>query len=122
MLGLTPSYVASCGSGRCGKGRPSWSAAGRPRETDDASWEQARAWRAEGARDAEIARRLGVNQSTVLRRLGRAHVQDTLPQAPRPEPEAAHTQAAEPEPEERPGPGEPVPPQPAADAERPRGR
>ena len=27
-------------------------------------------------RDSEIARRLGVNQSTVLRRLGRAHVQE----------------------------------------------
>ena len=70
-------------------------------------------------RDAEIARRLGVNQSTVLRRLGRVHVQDPLPQAPRPEPEAAHAQAAEPQ--EQPGPGEPVPPQPAADPERPAG-
>ena len=122
VLGLTPSYVATLRQRALREGtaalvRP----AGRPRETDDASWEQARAWRAEGARDAEIARRLGVNQSTVLRRLGRAHVQDPLPQAPRPEPEAAHTQAAEPEPEEQLGPGEPVPPQPAADAERPAG-
>jgi len=120
VLGLTPSYVATLRQralreGTAGLVRP----AGRPRETDDASWEQARAWRAEGARDAEIARRLGVNQSTVLRRLGRAHVQDPLPQAPRPEPEAAHAQAAEPE--DQPGPGEPVPPQPAADAERPAG-
>jgi len=121
VLGLTPSYVATLRQRALREGtaalvRP----AGRPRETDDASWEQARAWRAEGARDAEIARRLGVNQSTVLRRLGRAHVQDPLPQAPRPEPEAAgHAQAAEPE--EQPGPGEPVPPQPAADAERPAG-
>src|SRR5271166_4153684 len=56
--------------------------AGRPRETADASWEQARAWRAEGMRDAEIARRLRVNQSTVLRRLGRAHPQEALPLAP----------------------------------------
>jgi len=120
VLGLTPSYVATLRQRALREGtaalvRP----AGRPRQTDDASWEQARAWRAEGARDAEIARRLGVNQSTVLRRLGRAHVQDPLPQAPRPEPEAAHAQAAEPE--DQPGPGEPVPPQPAADAERPAG-
>ena len=120
VLGLTPSYVATLRQRALREGtaalvRP----AGRPRETDDASWEQARAWRAEGARDAEIARRLGVNQSTVLRRLGRAHVQDPLPQAPRPAPEAAHAQAAEPE--EQPGPGEPVPPQPAAAAERPAG-
>ena len=120
VLGLTPSYVATLRQRALREGtaalvRP----AGRPRETDDASWEQARAWRAEGARDAEIARRLGVNQSTVLRRLGRAHVQDPLPQAPRPELQAAHAQAAEPE--EQPGPGEPVPPQPAAAAERPAG-
>jgi hypothetical protein len=120
VLGLTPSYVATLRQRALREGtaalvRP----AGRPRGTDDASWEQARAWRAEGARDAEIARRLGVNQSTVLRRLGRAHVQDPLPQPPRPEPEAAHAQAAEPE--EQPGPAEPVPPQPAADAERPAG-
>src|SRR5450755_1140057 len=46
---------------------------GRPRQTGEASWEQARAWRADGVRDAEIARRLGVNQATVLRRLGPAH-------------------------------------------------
>jgi hypothetical protein len=120
VLGLTPSYVATLRQRALREGtaalvRP----AGRPRETDDASWEQARAWRAEGARDAEIARRLGVNQSTVLRRLGRAHVQDPLPQAPRPAPEAAHAQAAEPQ--EQPGPGEPVPRQPAAAAERPAG-
>ena len=53
--------------------------AGRPRETGEASWERARAWRAAGVRDAEIARRLGVNQSTVLRRLGPASVQGELP-------------------------------------------
>ena len=41
-------------------------------------WEQARAWRVAGVRDAEIARRLGVQQSTVLRRLGPARVQGEL--------------------------------------------
>jgi hypothetical protein len=41
-------------------------------------WEQARAWRAAGVRDAGIARRLGVQQSTVLRRLGPARVQGEL--------------------------------------------
>ena len=45
-------------------------------------------------RDSEIARRLGVNQSTVLRRLGRAHVQEALPRAPQPEPAAAEPEAA----------------------------
>ena len=43
--------------------------------TERRTWEQARAWRAAGVRDAETARRLGVQQSTVLRRLGPAQVQ-----------------------------------------------
>ena len=80
VMGLTPNYVAtlrqrSLREGTAGLIR----AAGRPRETGEASWDRARAWRAAGMRDAEIARRLGVNQSTVLRRLGRAHVQEALP-------------------------------------------
>ena len=88
VLGLTPNYVATLHQralreGTAGLIRPP----GRPRETGEASWERARQWRAAGVRDAEIARRLGVNQSTVLRRLGRAHVQDPLPPA-EPGPEA----------------------------------
>jgi DNA-binding CsgD family transcriptional regulator len=72
VMGLTPNYVAtlrqrSLREGTAGLIR----AAGRPRETGEASWDRARAWRAAGMRDSEIARRLGVNQSTVLRRLGR---------------------------------------------------
>ena len=101
VLGLTPNYVATLHQralreGTAGLVRPP----GRPRETGEASWERARQWRAAGVRDAEIARRLGVNQSTVLRRLGRAHVQDPLP-------------PAEPGPAEQPGPAVPVPPEPA---------
>jgi hypothetical protein len=100
VMELTPNYVAtlrqrSLREGTAGLVRP----AGRPRETGEASWDQARAWRAAGTRDAEIARRLEVNQSTVLRRLGRAHVQEALPLAPEPA-------AAEPGPGE-PGPGNP---------------
>src|ERR1035441_2017247 len=96
VMQLTPSYVAplrqrSLRDGTAGLIRP----AGRPRETADASWEQARAWRAEGMRDAEIARRLRVNQSTVLRRLGRAHLQEALPLAP--EPATAEPQVTEPQ-------------------------
>ena len=72
LMGVTPNYVAtlhqrSLREGTAGLVRQP----GRPRETGGASWERARAWRAAGMRDAEIARRLGVNQSTVLRRLGR---------------------------------------------------
>ena len=59
VMELTPSYVAtlrqrSLREGTAGLVRP----AGRPRETGEASWDQARAWRAAGTRDAEIARRL----------------------------------------------------------------
>jgi transposase-like protein len=46
-------------------------------------------------RDAEIARRLGVNQSTVLRRLGRAHVQDPLPEPEVREPADTEPEAAD---------------------------
>ena len=117
VMGLTPNYVStlyqrSLREGTAGLIRP----LGRPRETAGASWEKARAWRADGVRDAEIARRLGVNQSTVLRRLGPAHAAGPLPLEPRPgarEPEAeragARTGAAA-------GPGGP------GTAERGRGR
>ena len=84
---VTPNYVAtlyqrSLKEGTAGLVRQP----GRPQETAGASWEQALTWRAAGVRDAEIARRLGVNQSTVLRRLGRAHVAGPLPLTPELEP------------------------------------
>jgi hypothetical protein len=83
VMGLTPNYVATLYQRFQREGTAGLvKAPGRPQETSSASWEQARAWRADGMRDAEIARRLGVNQSTVLRRLGRAHVQEPLPQQP----------------------------------------
>jgi hypothetical protein len=98
VMELTPNYVSTLyqrfqrdGTGGLIK------APGRPQETSDASWDQARAWRAGGMRDAGIARRLGVNQSTVLRRLGRAHVQEPLPQAAAAGPEPAEPQVAEPD-------------------------
>ena len=78
-LGLTTNYVATLHQraqreGTAGLVRPR----GRPRSVTGQDWEQARAWRAAGIRDAEIARRLGVQQSTVLRRLGPAAVQGEL--------------------------------------------
>ena len=98
VMELTPNYVAtlhqrSLREGTAGLVRQ----AGRPRETEAGSWERARAWRAAGVRDAEIARRLGVSQSTVLRLgLGRSRGQETLPPAPQPEPAAAEPGPAEP--------------------------
>jgi DNA invertase Pin-like site-specific DNA recombinase len=120
VLGLSAAYVATLHQRALREGtaalvRP----AGRPRETGEAAWDRAREWRAAGVRDAEIARRLGVNQSTVLRRLGREHVQDLLPQA---EPEPEDAEAAVPEPGSRPGPAGPVPPgpvPPAGDGQQP---
>ena len=121
VLGLSAAYVATLHQRALREGtaalvRP----AGRPRETGEAAWDRAREWRAAGVRDAEIARRLGVNQSTVLRRLGRVHVQDLLPQAePEPQagPEPDDAEAAVPEPGSRPGPAGPVPP--AGDGQQP---
>src|SRR5271167_3493974 len=97
VMQLTPNYVAtlhqrSLRDGTAGLIRP----AGRPRETAGASWEKARAWRADGVRDAEIARRLGVNQSTVLRRLGPVHAAEPLALEPRPGPAEPEADAAEP--------------------------
>jgi hypothetical protein len=109
VMKVTPNYVStlyqrSLREGTAGLIRP----LGRPRGTAGASWEKARAWRADGVRDAEIARRLGVNQSTVLRRLGPVHAAEPLPLEPRPGPA-------------EPGPAEPEAAEPEADAAEPAG-
>ena len=128
-LGLTHNYVATLHQraqreGTAGLVRPR----GRPRTVTGQDWQRARAWRAAGVRDAEIARRLEVQQSTVLRRLGPAQVQGELAledtagpglaagqeetageEPPRPEPEAVPghdgQEAEPPEPAVRPEPG-----------------
>ncbi len=89
-LGLTENYVATLHQrarreGTAGLVRPR----GRPRTVAENDWEQARQWRGQGVRDAEIARRLGVQQSTVLRRLGPAQVQGELEETAVPGPAAA---------------------------------
>ena len=115
-LGLTTNYVATLHQraqrdGTAGLVRPR----GRPRTVTGQDWEQARAWRAARVRDAEIARRLGVQQSTVLRRLGPAQVQGELePQdaAAAPGPAAAASredQPLQPGPEAVPGDDEQEP-------------
>jgi hypothetical protein len=126
LVKVTPNYVAtlyqrSLKEGTAGLVRQP----GRPQETPGASWEQALTWRAAGVRDAEIARRLGVNQSTVLRRLGRAHVAGPLPLAPELEqaagPEPAPAAAPEPAETEPAETAEPAAPEPEAGGPRPAG-
>ena len=97
-MGLTENYVATLHrralrEGTGGLVRPR----GRPGKLAPQAWEQARQWRAAGVRDAEIARRLGVEQSTVLRRLGPASVQDELPEK-QPWPAPEELPAGEPQP------------------------
>ncbi len=115
LMGLTVNYVATLHNralreGTGGVVRPR----GRPGKLDPAAWERARAWRAAGVRDAEIARRLGAAQSTVLRRLGPAGAQDQLLLGePAPEPGPA------PGPSPEPGP---APPEPESEQGRSGGR
>jgi hypothetical protein len=103
-LGLTENYVATLHQrarreGTAGLVRPR----GRPRTVAEQDWEQARQWRGQGVRDAEIARRLRVQQSTVLRRLGPARVQGELGEAavpgPAPAGRTATAEEEQPEPE-----------------------
>jgi hypothetical protein len=73
VMGLTENYVATLHrrglrEGTAGLVRPS----GPRPKLPAGDWERAARWRAAGAGEAEIARRLGVAQSTVSRRLGGA--------------------------------------------------
>ena len=114
-MGLTVNYVATLHNralreGTSGVVRPR----GRPGKLDPGAWQRAREWRAAGVRDAEIARRLQVEQSTVLRRLGPASAQDRLPleepspRQPSPEPGPA--------PEPRPPMSPPPQPEPGRES------
>ena len=116
LMGLTVNYVATLHrralrEGTGGVVRPR----GRPGKLEPGAWQRARQWRAAGVRDAEIARRLQVDQSTVLRRLGPASAQDRLPleepalRQPEPSPEPG------PAPEPRP-PVSPPPPEPGRES------
>ena len=102
---LTENYVATLHrralrEGTGGLVRPR----GRPGEPGQGSWDQARQWRAAGVGDAEIARRMQVNQSTVLRHLGPAGMQGELLPQPMPKPGMPPSSAPAPGPG-RAGPG-----------------
>src|SRR6266566_3318646 len=110
VMGLTENYVATLHNRALREGTSGLvRAQGRPRKLAAGAWEKAARWRAEGASDSEIARRLGVAQSTVFRRLGPAAVQEQLPGGrPEDEPAVPGPQAGDPEPEAvtaAPGPG-----------------
>jgi hypothetical protein len=107
LMGVSENYVATLRNralreGTAGVVRQR----GARRKLGEAAWGRARGWRAAGASDAEIARRLGVAQSTVLRRLGPRDLQQELPQ---PGPEAAAG------PQDAAGPGAGPGPAPGAD-------
>src|SRR6266536_4804471 len=127
VMGLTENYVATLHNRALREGLPGIvRESGRPRKLAEAAWARARRWRAQGASDTEIARRLGVAQSTVFRRLGPAAVQEQLPASgPEAGPAACGPQAGEPQPEPgdeaeapgqagEPGPAGPVTPGPEA--------
>ena len=110
VMGLTENYVATLHNRALREGTPGLvRERGRPGKLAARDWEQAARWRAEGASDSEIARRLRVAQSTVFRRLGPAAVQEQLPRAgPEGEPAAPGRRAeAGPQPEREPAGPEP---------------
>src|SRR5216684_475594 len=109
VMGLSENYVATLHNRALREGTAGLvRAQGRPGKLGPGAWEQAARWRAERASDSEIARRLGVAQSTVFRRLGPAAVQEQLPAggpAGEPEPQASEPAAAE---TQAGGPGSPA--------------
>ena len=114
VMGLTENYVATLHNRALREGTAGLvRAPGRPRKLAAGAWEQAARWRAGGASDSEIARRLQVAQSTVFRRLGPAAVQEQLPgggPAGEAEPQAGGPEAGP----TAPGPGGPAAPGPQA--------
>jgi hypothetical protein len=119
VMGLTENYVATLHNRALRDGLPGIvRESGRPRKLGGAAWARARRWRAAGVSDTEIARRLGVDRSTVSRRLAGTGVQEQLPQAAPgggPAGQAAPDEA--PGPAEQPGPADlpaPAAPAPAA--------
>ena len=121
-LGLSEAYVATLHSAAKRDGSAALAMQdrrGTPGKVTAAQWEQARAWRAQGASDAEIGRRLGVANTTVGRGLGpRRQAPAPGGEAGRPPAEPMFTEPEpEPEPGAVPGPGTEREPEPRADAE-----
>jgi hypothetical protein len=99
VMGLTENYVATLHNRALRDGLPGIvRESGRPRKLGEAAWARARRWRAAAASDTEIAARLGVDRSTVSRRLAGTRVQQQLhcPAEQATEPGPAPAVAAEP--------------------------
>ncbi len=116
-LGLSEAYVATLHSAARRDGTAALAMQdrrGTPGKVTAAQWEQARAWREQGASDAEIGRRLGVANTTVGRGLG------PRGQAPAPGGQAGQAPAdplfSEPEPEPGAAPDPDPDPDPGAGA------
>ena len=121
VLGLTENYVATLHNAALRDGSAALvmqDRRGTPGKVTGEQWEQARAWRAQGASDAEIGRRLQVAHTTIGRALGPRELAparerepgwapaEPLFTGPEPEPEPE----PEPAPEPAPGPGAGLPP------------
>ena len=118
VLGLTENYVATLHNAALRDGSAALvmqDRRGTPGKVTGEQWEQARAWRAQGASDAEIGRRLQVAHTTIGRALGpremapaRERERGGAPAEPLftgPGPEPEPEPGPEPEPEPGPGPG-----------------
>ena len=96
VFGLTENYVATLHAAALREGSAALVRGPRPgpqSKLPETGWEQAAAWRAQGVSDAEIGRRLGVANTTVMRRLGPRPASGPE-QVPEPEPAPAPAPAA----------------------------
>jgi transposase len=115
VLGLTENYVATLHNAALRDGSAALvmqDRRGTPGKVTAEQWERARAWRAQGASDAEIGRRLQVAHTTIGRALGPREQAPAREREPGRAPAGPLFTGPGPEPEPEPGPG----PEPAPDA------
>src|SRR5712691_4670646 len=108
VLGLTENYVATLHSAALRDGSAALvmqDRRGTPGKVTAQQWAQARAWRAQGASDAEIGRRLQVAHTTIGRALGPRGRAPAREREPGRAPAEPLFTGPEPEPGPEPGPG-----------------